>query len=381
MRITDLVIIILLCGASAFLSASEIALFSLSRFQLREIKDRQRSVHRKIKALLADPAGLLIAILCANEVANITISSITAELVLAEWEHPDHSWKWLVALMPEGTPVWQLQTLASIIVTTPLILFFAELTPKVIAARINVVLAPIVVEPLGWVYRAMAPFRFLLLRGLSILPGAKKRGPPPFKGPHGKIPPGAKPRPTSSHSQSDRSRPLSEEEFLLLLEEGQREGNVQDSEAGMIRNVFALDDRNALDVMIPLKSVVTCKTGTTLAEALASVTRKIHSRIPVRSEDGSNILGVLYAKDLFQAKLNPALMSASVDSIMRTPQFFDQSIRLSQLFRRLKEVRTHLAIIRDAKGLPLGIVTMDDILGTLFEELFHGDLDEPVSRL
>ena len=131
--------------------------------------------------------------------------------------------------------------------------------------------------------------------------------------------------------------------------------------------------------MIPLKAVVTCKTGTTIAAAIASVTRKIHSRIPDRSEDGCNILGGLYAKDLFQAKLYPALMSASVDSIMRTPQLTSPSASASSSVD--SEVRTHLAIIRDAKGLPLGIVTMDDILGTLFEELFHGDLDEPVSRL
>src|SRR4051812_34053966 len=72
----ELLICVALISISAFMSASEIALFTLSRFQLRSLKERMRSIHRKAKRLLGDPGGLLITILCVNEVVNIAFSGL-----------------------------------------------------------------------------------------------------------------------------------------------------------------------------------------------------------------------------------------------------------------------------------------------------------------
>ena len=72
---------VVLAGISAWLSASEIALFSLSRFQLRSLKERFRAPYRKIKRLLADPTGLLITLLVVNEMVNVGISSIIAQAI------------------------------------------------------------------------------------------------------------------------------------------------------------------------------------------------------------------------------------------------------------------------------------------------------------
>ena len=76
----------IICGLpiaiSAYLSSSEIALFSLSRFQLRALKDLERGPHKKIKRLLADQGGLLITILVLNEMVNIALSAFMAPSVL-----------------------------------------------------------------------------------------------------------------------------------------------------------------------------------------------------------------------------------------------------------------------------------------------------------
>ena len=65
-----------LISFSGFLAGSELALFSLSRFQLRSLKEKFKTTHKKIKKLLQDASGLLVTILVLNEIANITFSSL-----------------------------------------------------------------------------------------------------------------------------------------------------------------------------------------------------------------------------------------------------------------------------------------------------------------
>src|SRR6185312_11911278 len=90
MSALELLLIATLIFASACLSASEIALFSLSRFQLRYFRDHARGIHRKIRKLLSDPGGLLITILVLNEVLNVGISTlitraIASTLPISDW--------------------------------------------------------------------------------------------------------------------------------------------------------------------------------------------------------------------------------------------------------------------------------------------------------
>src|SRR4051794_35580572 len=81
----ELLVCIVLVLISAFLASSEISLFSLSRFQLRFLKDHiQPSTHRNIKRLIQDPAGLLITTLVLNEVVNIALSSLITKSVVLQ---------------------------------------------------------------------------------------------------------------------------------------------------------------------------------------------------------------------------------------------------------------------------------------------------------
>ncbi|MEK6578438.1 MAG: DUF21 domain-containing protein, partial [Bdellovibrionota bacterium] len=77
----ELLLLLSLIITSATLSSSEIALFSLSRFQQRSLKESFRGAHRKIKRLLADPGGLLVTILTVNEIVNISLSALISETI------------------------------------------------------------------------------------------------------------------------------------------------------------------------------------------------------------------------------------------------------------------------------------------------------------
>ncbi|NBU21303.1 DUF21 domain-containing protein, partial [bacterium] len=152
---------LVLITCSAYLSAAEIAVFSLSRFQIRSIKENFRPAHRKLKKLLNDPSGLLVTILMINEILNISISTIITESVA------HHSSE--LPLFLSSIPRWLIDTLIGILLTTPIILFLCDITPKVIGARLNQFLSIMTIGPLYFLYDILKPLRSILKGVVEVI--------------------------------------------------------------------------------------------------------------------------------------------------------------------------------------------------------------------
>jgi putative hemolysin len=341
--IETLVCAALICIA-AFTSASEVAIFSLSRFQLRSLKERARTSHRRIKALLADPGGLLITILVVNETVNIALSALIAKGI---------SGTHVPFIGPDLVPQWVVETVLGILITTPLVLFLGEITPKVVGARANLLIASLSATPIHGIYEVAKPVRMLLRRYLSWLHRVT--------GAAGDL-----------HSK-DAS--LTESEFLQMVEEGHREGAIHEDELELIRNVFDLDDTQISEVMTPLSMVKSLVSNTTLKDALSAMRSQKYSRIPITSIDRRRVVGILYSKDLLRAKLEPELLTYPVSSIMRKPFVVAPTMRLAALFRKFKQQKTHMAIAQAPNGEALGVVTMSDVLEALFEDILELEED------
>jgi CBS domain containing-hemolysin-like protein len=367
-----------LASVSAWLSASEIALFSLSRFQLRSLKERFRASHRKIKRLLSDPTGLLITLLVINEMVNVGLSSIIAEVV-ARAPKPG-----IVERLP--IPAWMLSSVLSLLVSTPIVLMLCDITPKIVGARGSRLIAPATAGPLTALYDTFRPVRFVLSKLVARV--ASWTAPSPQAGASTEASGDARSIQgvhAAGDSQSDdagagakgeegaEQKLLREADFLMLLEEGHKEGAVQQAELQLIKNVFELDDTTVAEVFTPLPQVQTLNERTTLRSALNMMRSQKHSRIPVTAaaSHGSRrqVVGVLYAKDLLRARLEPEQMGQTVESLMRRPLFVSHTLRLNSLFRRFKQQKTHMAVVQGAHGDALGIITMSDVLETLFEDV------------
>ena len=143
-----------------------------------------------------------------------------------------------------------------------------------------------------------------------------------------------------------------------MLEEGHREGRIQESEAGLIRNIFGLDDTDVSDIYTPLQQVFSLPAQTTLKMAKNSMREHFHSRIPITGANRGVVIRILYAKDLLLTKLDPETEGTSIASLMRKPFTVNSSMRLNVLFRKLKQHRTHMAIVEDNAGVAVGVVTM-----------------------
>jgi CBS domain containing-hemolysin-like protein len=343
---------LLLCAVlvffSAYMSASEIALFSLSRFQLRSLKENFRSAHRKIKRLLGDPGGLLITILVVNEVLNIALSTlITRAIARHNLTVPERL---------QYIPPWAYQTLLGTLVTAPVILFLCEITPKVIGARVSQVVAPLTARPLIFIYEVLKPIRMLITAVLKFTSRW--------------LTPSRIHKKQSALPSEDKEAILKESDFLLMLEEGHKEGAIQGSELELIRNVFELDQITVASVATPLSQVLSLPIQTTVRGALITMRSQRYSRIPVIAANRKEVSGILYSKDLLRAKLQPDSSSVNVATLMRKPFFVNPSMTLSALFRKFKQQKIHMAIVKAPNGEVTGVVTMSDILEALFEDLF-----------
>jgi CBS domain containing-hemolysin-like protein len=156
---------------------------------------------------------------------------------------------------------------------------------------------------------------------------------------------------------------VSETEVEIMVDQVERSGLVGKEPAEMIRNVLEFADRTARDVMVPRSKVEAIEVATPLEEVLRIVTESGHSRYPVYKDQIDNVVGLLYAKDLFKVLEEHRLKNTSLREIMRSPaNFVAESQPLSSLLREMRARREHMAVVVDEFGAASGIVTLEDVL-------------------
>ncbi len=153
--------------------------------------------------------------------------------------------------------------------------------------------------------------------------------------------------------------------------------------AELIRNVLEFTDLRVREVMVPRIKVVSLEASTPIDEAMRLVAAEGHSRYPVYRGRSDNIVGVLYAKDLFQ--FLPAGSSASrpltVQQLARAPaNFVPETQLVSSVLREMRQRRKHMALVIDEFGGFAGVVTLEDILEEIVGDI-HDEHDEVEPQL
>ncbi len=158
---------------------------------------------------------------------------------------------------------------------------------------------------------------------------------------------------------------VTEEEIRLLIDAGQEDGTIGASERHMINNIFEFDDRTVEEVMTHRTDLTAVEIESGIQRVMEVVLKAGHSRIPVYQEDLDSIEGVLYVKDLL-----PLIMQGveqfSLREIMRTPLYVPETTRCRDLFTQFTTQKLHLAVVVDEYGGTSGIVTMEDLVESIF---------------
>lgn len=321
-----IVIILMLLVCSAFFSGSETALFSLSGVMLHRFRESRSASASRLVSYLKEPRKLLVTILLGNELVNVSISIVGAAIVSR--------------ILKAGVEV---QTIAAVVLLTPVILIVGEIVPKNISLHYAWQIAPVVIWPLGLFYKTVRPLRVVLTKFadfvVHLLGGEPKRLEPM----------------------------IMEEEFRRLIDLGREKGMIVEEERELIHNVFDFTDKVAGDIMTEAQSVFSLSIDVPYERLIEDIRSVQFSRIPFYEGEKSNIIGILHVRDLFSFhRRRLSGKTEDIRGILHEPLFVDAATPLEVLLKEFQRTQIHMAIVRGEGNKLEGIVTMGDVLEELF---------------
>lgn len=324
-----LLFFILLC-LSAFFSASETSLFSLSGVDLHKLKGQHGQTAKRLVESLREPRKILITILLGSELVNVCTSIVGAAMISRTFR----------------TSGVESQTFIAVAIITPIILVFGDIAPKNIAIRYAAQIAPIAIWPLRAFYELVRPLRALLNRvadRVIVLLGGNPEHSEPM---------------------------IMEDEFRRLVDLGRKEGVIVEEEHTLIHNVFEFTDKVVSDIMTPVDKIFSLASDMPFDKVVNEIRSVQFSRVPFYKGDKGNIIGVLHVRDLFPIhRMEAHDETATVEGILRPPLFIEKKSPLENLLKEFQRSQMHMAIVKDEGGNMAGIVTMDDVLEELFGEI------------
>ena len=177
-----------------------------------------------------------------------------------------------------------------------------------------------------------------------------------------------------------------ENEIVSMLNEGQEQGEILESEAEMITNIFDLAETSAYEIMTHRKNISAIDGELSLKEAMELVLDESFSRFPVFLESIDNIIGILHIKDGIRFYMDEANQNKKIKDIhglLQKAKFIPETSKLNSVFKNMQTDKLHMLIVVDEYGQTSGIVCMEDILeeivGNIFDE--HDEVEYNIAKL
>ncbi len=322
--------ILVLLMLSAFISGTEVALFSLSQKDIDDITAKEPNKGNLIENLLEKPKKLLATILVANNFVNIGIVILFATL----------SERFFGGI----TLAW-LRFVVEVIIVTFLILLFGEVLPKIYASRNNNKFSKQVALPTTIVSNLLV-FVTIPMRNITLFI-EKKFG---------------KQKSNLSVGQLSQALELTD----------QRE--TSHNEQKILEGIVSFGNTEVKQVMSPRIDLFALDIDETFDEIMPKILDKGYSRIPVFQDSIDHIQGILFVKDLLPYIEEEK--NFDWKTLVREPFFIPENKKLDNLLKEFQTMKNHLAIVVDEYGGTSGIITLEDII----EEIV-GDISDEFDEL
>lgn len=326
---SKLILLFILLFSSAFFSGSEVALFSLEKKRLKEIKSNNL-VGKYIHLLLDHPRRLLVTILLGNTVVNVAASIVAVTLAIEIAEANNIGIDIILMLQ--------------IIVLTVLILIFGEITPKIYASRYPAQFAKIISIPLYWISIFVYPIAKILSDLIRIV--------------FSRVKPDA------------RKTAILTSELSELADIGAAKGTIVEDEQELIHGLVSFREVMAREVMTPRVDISAVSVDASLQDVMKLITDSGHSRLPLYDDNLDNIKGIIYAKDLLKfLRSNQKNDKFSLVSLARTAMFVPETKLISELMQEFQHKKLHMGIVVDEYGGTSGLISLEDILEEIVGEI------------
>lgn len=179
----------------------------------------------------------------------------------------------------------------------------------------------------------------------------------------------------SGNDPNGETARVTEDDVMMMVDLGSEKGTIAPEEKELITNIFEFGDNCAADVMTHRKDVEVLMMDETAEEWEEKVRESGFSRFPVCGEDIDDIVGVVYARELYEFFYDKG---EDIKEIIHQAYIVPETVSADVLFRNMQQEKTHFAIVADEYGGFAGIVTMDDLLGEIVGEIENEEYDEEV---
>ena len=337
--IIQLIFLAILILLNAYFAATEIAFISLNDAKIEKQAKEGNKKANLIQKMLKNPSKFLSTIQIGITLAGF-LSSAFASDVFADKLAPVLA-NWMPFL---SVSVWQ--DISIVIITIILSFFtlvFGELVPKRLAMKYYEKISFATVGVIRGISILTAPFVKLLTFSTNIV--SKMFG----------------------VSEQDEEV-VTEEEIKMMVDQGEENGSIEETEKELINNVFALNDIVASEIMIHRTDMYAIEINQDLYELLDEIDSYKYSRIPVYEETIDDIKGILFVKDILRSVSKRE--NIRIRDIMREAYFVPESKPIDEIFKELQTNKMQMAIVVDEYGGTAGILTMEDILEELVGNIF-----------
>jgi Mg2+/Co2+ transporter CorB len=320
---------------SGFFSSSETGMMALNRYRLKNLKEQGHRGAKRASKLLDRPDRLIGLILIGNNLVNILASAIATVIAIRLW----------------GNAGIAIATVS----LTLVILIFAEITPKTIAAlhpeRVafpaSFILVPLlkVLYPVVWLVNGIT-------NGLLKLLGIDARKHPELA--------------------------LSSDELRTIVNDADH--HIPQRHQGMLLNILELEKVTVDDIMIPRVEAY----GLDLDEDDETLLRRIqnseYTRLPVFDDDINNITGMLHMRRTSRFIDGQGLHRAKMIAELETPYFIPEGTPLHTQLLNFQQQKHRIAVVVDEYGEVMGLVTLEDILEEIVGE-FTSNLADTIEDI
>jgi putative hemolysin len=328
---SDAIFFIVALTSRALFSFLETSITALRLFKLKELAASTNKYTTFFQALEKTPQRVLITILIASSLAEVTAASLGTKIIET----------FFASLHITGGVSFSL----GIGFATLAILIFGEILPKNLAKSHGEKLFPSTLWITNIIYYTLYPVVTVLLKFTDFLVyslgGTRLSGGVEWVS--------------------------SEKEIQFLINYINEKGLMEQEKSEMLKNIFHLGLTPVKDIMVPATDIVSVNVTATIRDTLEIFSRRHFTRLPVYNDQQDNIIGMVHLKDVF------GYISRNEDKplkdIVRPIMFIPESVKINQLLREFRQQHMHIAIVLNEHGSITGLITLEDILEEIVGEI------------
>ena len=320
-------------ATSAFASCSETVLFGLRQSEKEKLRRERPTAARRVDELLREPRGLLVTVLFINMTSNTLFFVISSGIIL----------------MSNTSPLGEF---AFAIFSLVVLVIAGETLPKLVGNVARLQLVGVLSGPLLLVHRVVGPIRRILDVGI-VSPLSRLVGVAPVGG-------------------------ISMTDVQELVGQNSKSGVLRSEEAGALKRVIRLQERQVRDLMTARVFVASIRSDATYEQVFAMVKSSRRNRLIVADPDLDHVAGYLDARSFF---LDERGVNTPLHSHIRKIGFVPELATVGQLLEWFQREGERGAVVVDEFGGTAGVVTLRDAVGEISGEMSSEWSQEPATSV